>query len=87
MLMLFQANYGMKNIEVYTFGQPRLGNAAFAAFYIATVPRTIRVTHAHDLVVHLPPYYVLMGQKTYHHFPNEVIFFHHIFFVLASYTF
>lgn len=65
-------NYGVKNIEVYTFGQPRLGNAVFAAFYIATVPRTIRVTHAHDLVVHLPPYYVRMGEKTYHHFPNEV---------------
>ncbi|KAG0582585.1 hypothetical protein M758_3G071600 [Ceratodon purpureus] len=66
------ANYGVKDIEVYTFGQPRLGNAAFAAFYIATVPRTIRVTHEHDLVVHLPPYYPRMGQKTYHHFPNEV---------------
>lgn len=66
------ANYLTKNIEVYTFGQPRLGNAAFAAFYIATVPRTIRVTHAHDLVVHLPPFYPMLGQKTYHHFPNEV---------------
>ena len=82
--MLFQANYGMKDIEIYTFGQPRLGNAAFATFYTATVPRTIRVTHQHDLVVHLPPYYPLLGQKTYHHFPNEVFDYLIHLFVLAT---
>ncbi|XP_073390401.1 probable feruloyl esterase A isoform X2 [Physcomitrium patens] len=66
------ANYGFKNVEVITFGQPRVGNYAFALYYNAYVPLTIRVTHAHDIVPHLPPYYPLLGEKTYHHFATEV---------------
>lgn len=65
-------NFGFKNIEVFTFGQPRVGNFAFSVYYNEYVPLTIRVTHAHDLVPHLPPYYPLVGQKTYHHFATEV---------------
>ncbi|CAK9862890.1 unnamed protein product [Sphagnum jensenii] len=65
-------NYGVRNIQVYTFGQPRIGNPAFAAYYSENVPLTIRVTHAHDVVPHLPPYYFLMGEKTYRHFSTEV---------------
>ncbi|XP_047322295.1 lipase-like [Impatiens glandulifera] len=60
------------NIQVMTFGQPRIGNAAFASHYIQRVPRTIRVTHEHDIVPHLPPHYHYFSQKTYHHFPREV---------------
>ena len=41
-------------MEVMTFGQPRIGNAAFASYYSEVVPNTFRVTHEHDLVPHLP---------------------------------
>lgn len=57
-----------------TFGQPRVGNAAFASYYSQLVPNTIRVTNDHDIVPHLPPYYRYFPQKTYHHFPREVTF-------------
>ncbi len=70
---IWQANYGVKNIQVFTFGQPRIGNPAFAAYYSENVPLTIRVTHSHDVVPHLPPYYLIMGEKTYRHFATEVV--------------
>ena len=54
-----------------TFGQPRVGNRAFSVYYNEYVPLTIRVTHEHDIVPHLPPYYPFSG-KTYHHFATEV---------------
>ncbi|EPS74592.1 hypothetical protein M569_00162, partial [Genlisea aurea] len=65
-------NLGEPNVQVTTFGQPRIGNAAFASYYAKVLPETIRVTHGHDIVPHLPPYYHLFPQKTYHHFPTEV---------------
>ncbi|CAA3014605.1 lipase [Olea europaea var. sylvestris] len=63
---------GKQNVQVMTFGQPRIGNAAFASYYSQVVPNTIRVTNGHDIVPHLPPYYHYFRQKTYHHFPREV---------------
>nr|KAJ0204325.1 hypothetical protein LSAT_V11C500278320 [Lactuca sativa] len=42
------------DLAVMTFGQPRIGNAAFASYYSEVVPNTFRVTHEHDLVPHLP---------------------------------
>nr|GMD63010.1 lipase-like isoform X1 [Ipomoea batatas]GME05407.1 lipase-like isoform X1 [Ipomoea batatas] len=65
-------NYGFENVQVMTFGQPRIGNAAFVSYYSQLVPNTIRVTHDHDIVPHLPPYYHYFPKKTYHHFPREV---------------
>nr|DAD37969.1 TPA_asm: hypothetical protein HUJ06_008610 [Nelumbo nucifera] len=65
-------NYGAHNVQVMTFGQPRIGNAVFVSYYRKHVPNTIRVTHAHDIVPHLPPYYAYFPQKTYQHFPREV---------------
>ncbi|CAH9087703.1 unnamed protein product [Cuscuta europaea] len=65
-------NFGAEDIQVMTFGQPRIGNAAFASGYSQRVPNTIRVTHGHDIVPHLPPYFNLFPSKTYHHFPLEV---------------
>ncbi|KAM7467072.1 hypothetical protein LguiB_014634 [Lonicera macranthoides] len=65
-------NCKAKNVQVMTFGQPRIGNAAFASYYSQLVPNTIRVTNEHDVVPHLPPYYSFFPQKTYHHFPREV---------------
>ncbi|KAA8548509.1 hypothetical protein F0562_000224 [Nyssa sinensis] len=61
-----------RDVQVMTFGQPRIGNAAFASYYSQLVPNTIRVTNEHDIVPHLPPYYYYFPQKTYHHFPREV---------------
>lgn len=55
-----------------TFGQPRVGNAAFASYFNKHVPNAIRVTNGHDMVPHLPPYYTYFPQKTYHHFAREV---------------
>ncbi|XP_002970314.2 probable feruloyl esterase A [Selaginella moellendorffii] len=65
-------NHKLENVHVVTFGQPRVGNPAFADYYRAMVPDTIRMTHAHDLVPHLPPYYPFFGERTYHHFATEV---------------
>ncbi|KAJ6313607.1 hypothetical protein OIU77_014988 [Salix suchowensis] len=65
-------NTEAKNVQVMTFGQPRVGNAAFASYYSQLVPNTIRVTNEHDIVPHLPPYYRYFPQKTYHHFSREV---------------
>lgn len=70
----FQVNYKAQNVQVMTFGQPRIGNSVFASFYSNIVPNTFRVTHEHDIVPHLPPFYSYLPRKTYHHFPREVCF-------------
>lgn len=62
----------MTDIQLTTFGQPRIGNAAFVHYFSKRVPRTVRVTHANDIVPHLPPYYSYFERRTYHHFPREV---------------
>lgn len=65
-------NYGESVVQVMTFGQPRIGNSAFASYFSKHLPNTIRVTHEHDMVPHLPPFYSHFPQKTYHHFSREV---------------
>ncbi|ERN16918.1 lipase isoform X1 [Amborella trichopoda] len=65
-------NYGVDNLQLMTFGQPRIGNAAFASYFSKRVPYMFRITNGHDIVPHLPPYYAYFPQKTYHHFPREV---------------
>lgn len=65
-------NYRLKDVTLITFGQPRIGNAVFASHFKCHLPNAIRVTNAHDIVPHLPPYYHYFPQKTYHHFPREV---------------
>ncbi|KAL5701363.1 hypothetical protein ACHQM5_026708 [Ranunculus cassubicifolius] len=65
-------NHEAQNVQLMTFGQPRIGNAAFASYFNEHVPNAIRVTHEHDMVPHLPPYYYYFPQKTYHHFAREV---------------
>lgn len=72
LFVYFQVNRKSKNVQVITFGQPRVGNEAFASQYSKLVPNTIRVTNGHDIVPHLPPYYSYFPRKTYHHFPREV---------------
>ncbi|GFZ21840.1 alpha/beta-Hydrolases superfamily protein [Actinidia rufa] len=65
-------NQKIQNVQVMTFGQPRIGNTAFTSYYSQLVPNTIRVTNYHDMVPHLPPYYPHLTEKTYRHFPREV---------------
>lgn len=67
-----KVNHEAKSVQVVTFGMPRIGNAAFVSYYRELVPDTIRVTHEHDIVPHLPPFYSHFAEKTYHHFPREV---------------
>ncbi|KAF6999723.1 hypothetical protein CFC21_015702 [Triticum aestivum] len=63
---------GSDTVHLMTFGQPRIGNAAFASYFEQYVPSAIRVTHEHDIVPHLPPYFFFLPRLTYHHFPREV---------------
>ncbi|KAL8524950.1 hypothetical protein ACS0TY_014538 [Phlomoides rotata] len=63
---------GEHNVQLMTFGQPRIGNAVFALYFDKLLPDTIRVTNGHDIVPHLPPYYYYFPKKTYRHFPREV---------------
>eukprot|EP00249_Psilotum_nudum_P009010 c21651_g1_i1 orf=336-1379(-) len=67
-----KVNHGMGDVQVLTFGQPRIGNSIFAAYFSALIPKSYRMTHGHDIVPHLPPYYSLFPQRSYHHFPREV---------------
>ncbi|XP_039136868.1 lipase-like isoform X2 [Dioscorea cayenensis subsp. rotundata] len=65
-------NHGIHNVQLITFGQPRIGNAIFSSYFNKHVPHAIRVTNGHDIVPHLPPYYYYFPSKTYHHFAREV---------------
>jgi len=44
----------MQKIELYTFGQPRVGNYNFAHKMFVHVPRAWRVVHRGDALVHTP---------------------------------
>ncbi|KAJ8623158.1 hypothetical protein MRB53_031687 [Persea americana] len=65
-------NQGEHNVQVMTFGQPRVGNSIFASYFSKHLPNTIRITNENDMVPHLPPYYTHFPHKTYRHFPREV---------------
>lgn len=67
-----QIKLGSDNVQLMTFGQPRVGNAVFASYFAKYVPNTIRLVHGHDIVPHLPPYFSFLSKLTYHHFPREV---------------
>ncbi|KAI0530766.1 hypothetical protein KFK09_000314 [Dendrobium nobile] len=67
-----KVNYGAQDVQLMTFGQPRIGNSVFSSYFKTYLPDAIRVTNGHDIVPHLPPYYPLFPRKTYHHFPTEV---------------
>jgi hypothetical protein len=62
-------NRGYTVGDVYTYGQPRVGNPSFADALMARLPQNIRVTHWDDIVVHLP--YQWMG---YHHPALEIFY-------------
>jgi hypothetical protein len=54
---------------VYTYGQPRVGNQAFADFYDTGTHVSWRVTHWRDPVPHLPT-----QSLGFHHTSNEVFY-------------
>merc|ERR1719162_2479200 len=61
---------GVPVAELVTFGQPRVGNAAFAAFYAdSAVYPHFRVTHGRDPVVHAPS-----ASAGFSHVGREVFF-------------
>jgi hypothetical protein len=39
---------------VYTFGEPRLGDAKWSEVYHSLLPDSKRVVHNHDLIPHYP---------------------------------
>lgn len=44
------------NVEkLYTYGQPRVGNAAFANYAASQISDSFRVIHYADIVPHVPP--------------------------------
>jgi hypothetical protein len=47
--------FSHKSPLVYTFGQPRTGDTAYARIYDKFVPNTFRVVNDDDPVPHLPP--------------------------------
>jgi predicted lipase len=53
-------------VTFYTYGQPRVGNAAYASTFAGLVSE-YRVVHYADIVPHLPP--EVLG---FHHVPTEV---------------
>ncbi|KAG2215378.1 hypothetical protein INT45_011296 [Circinella minor] len=45
---------GIKNVELITFGQPRVGNKQFAEYVVSTGIPYKRAVHARDTVPHVP---------------------------------
>jgi len=47
-------NQGYSGVQAITFGEPRVGDSTFADFMNEQVGQITRITHADDIVVHLP---------------------------------
>lgn len=45
---------GIKNVQLFNFGSPRVGNKEFAEFASNYIPTIHRMTHHKDMVVHVP---------------------------------
>jgi len=58
---------GAKDLHVYTFGSPRVGNSVFASFFQQHVDDSWRFTHGRDIVPSVPM--TLLG---FHHVSREV---------------
>lgn len=50
-----QYNFPDKDIEVYAFGCPRIGNEAFVKSYNKRVFKTLRFNNGNDIVTKIPP--------------------------------
>eukprot|EP00472_Partenskyella_glossopodia_P003457 CAMPEP_0197541630 /NCGR_PEP_ID=MMETSP1318-20131121/67238_1 /TAXON_ID=552666 /ORGANISM="Partenskyella glossopodia, Strain RCC365" /LENGTH=283 /DNA_ID=CAMNT_0043100827 /DNA_START=360 /DNA_END=1211 /DNA_ORIENTATION=+ len=60
-------SYTTQLAGVYTYGEPREGNAAFAKHYAERVGQHWRHTHYRDVVPHIP-----LQSMGYYHVPREV---------------
>ena len=56
-----QYNYPDRDIEVFLFGCPRVGNKAFITSYNKRVNKTVRIENGNDIVTKLP--FVFMGYR------------------------
>ncbi|KAJ8601158.1 hypothetical protein CTAYLR_008273 [Chrysophaeum taylorii] len=56
-------------VSATTFGSPRVGQSDFADLYATFKHTSLRVTHYHDIVPHLPP-----EDMTFHHVATEVFY-------------
>lgn len=54
--------------QLYTFGEPRVGNEAFASFVTKSISERYRIIHYADIVPHVPPQLPI----PYAHFANEI---------------
>lgn len=52
-------NAGAHSLQLYTYGAPRLGNAALATYIHSLLPNAARITHYRDPVPHVPPKNIL----------------------------
>lgn len=43
------------DVKIYDYGQPRVGDAKYAAFVNTKIPEHYRMTHNKDIVPHVPP--------------------------------
>jgi len=57
------------DVQVWTFGQPRVGNSVFANYYNMLIPISRRTVNHHDLIPHVPPEFLF-----YHHTATEIWF-------------
>jgi predicted lipase len=67
---------GEKIGDVYTFGQPRVGNKAFYDWYATAKHNSWRVTHYKDIIPHVPP------QNSGFHHTSTLLFFFLYFIVI-----
>lgn len=65
-------NAMVPNVKLFTFGQPRVGNRAFALYFDEHVPDSTRMVHGNDLVPHLPPLSQARRLYSYYHTATEV---------------
>jgi hypothetical protein len=57
---------GYHNVQVYNFGQPRIGDSSYASFVSTTLGgKLFRFVHNRDIVPHVP-------EVNYHHSCTEV---------------
>jgi len=66
--------FPVDKIKLVTYGQPRVGDGTYAGYIDNTLPYTYRVVHKADIVPHLPPIWLEMGDdlKNYTHHKSEV---------------
>ena len=56
------------HVQIYNYGQPRIGDKKYAEFSNKIIPEYWRTTHHKDIVPHVPPIDIL----SYYHLCNEI---------------